>query len=91
MSSGQKNKKPKKPISPEERERRRQQRLRDLEPLLFSREQVAHLLNCSVATVQRLEKKHLLDPIKLDKECPTGKTHYQRDQVHALASGEGRS
>lgn len=75
-------------VPSEELERRRRQRLLGVQPLLYTRAQTARVLAVSEATVQRLEKKRLLDPVKLDRESPTGKTHYRCEQVHALASGE---
>jgi hypothetical protein len=63
---------------------------RDLRPapLLYDRSQTAALLNCSVATLLRLEKARLLTAHKLFPNSPTGKTFYAATQVHALAGSE---
>jgi hypothetical protein len=55
--------------------------------LLYSREHVAKLYGCSVATVIRLEKSGRLDPVKL--RGPGSVTHYRASQVRALAETGG--
>ena len=57
-------------------------------PLLYDRSQTSALLNCSVATLLRLEAAGRLQAIKLFPNSPTGKTFYAAPQVHALAGGE---
>lgn len=71
-----------------EKARRPQQRqgaLATLQPLLYRRAQVQRLLNCSRATLLRLEKKGRLVPIKLDPQAPTAMTFYTAANVHTLA------
>lgn len=55
--------------------------------LLFTRTQTARLLNVSIATLQRLEKKGVLTPIKLNRSTPSAMTHYRAKQVYELAAG----
>ena len=56
-------------------------------PLLHTRAQAARLLNCSTATLIRLENQGALRAVKLNKESPTACTYYRRDDLIALASG----
>ena len=54
-------------------------------PLLHTRAQASRLLNCSVATLQRLEKSGTLSPIKLNKQSPAAQVYYAHEQLLALA------
>jgi len=56
-------------------------------PLLYTRRETAALLNCSEATLLRLEKLGRLTPHKLNP-TPLGKTYYSSVEIHALAGGE---
>jgi hypothetical protein len=56
-------------------------------PLLHSRAQAARLLNCSTATLIRLERQGTLRRVKLNKASPTACTYYRRDDLIALAAG----
>ncbi len=58
-------------------------------PLLHTRQQASRLLNCSIATLQRLEKAGVLTPVKLNKQSASGMTYYGHAQLLALASGGG--
>jgi hypothetical protein len=55
--------------------------------LLHTRAQAARLLNCSTATLIRLENMGTLRAVKLNKESRTACTYYRRDDLIALASG----
>ncbi len=84
---------PRKKLSAEERARRREQRQRELaslypRPLLYPRAHVARLLNCSVATITRLEKKGVLTPIRLDKDAPTAPVFYSDENLRALIGSD---
>jgi hypothetical protein len=57
-----------------------------VKPLLYTRKETAALLNCSEATLLRLEKLGRLTPHKLNPS-PLGKTFYSSVQIHALAGG----
>jgi hypothetical protein len=69
------------------RARQRQQSLAAVEQLLYSRRQTAHVLgDISIATVQRVEKRGLLDIVRL-AGSPTGAVFHRARQVHELAEG----
>ena len=53
-------------------------------PLLYTRKETAALLNCSEATLLRLEKLGRLTALKLNPS-PLGKTYYTSTEIHALA------
>jgi MerR HTH family regulatory protein len=55
------------------------------EPLLHTRQQASRLLNCSITTLQRLEKAGVLKPVKLNK--PSGQTFYRHHDLVVLATG----
>lgn len=77
-------------VSAREQARRTQQREQSLaavQQLLYSRRQTARVLGgISVATVQRLENKGLLDKVRL--AGGNGQVFNKAAQVHALAGGE---
>lgn len=58
----------------------------DVRPLLYTRSQTAQALNCSVATVIRLEQAGQLTKIRLDPRKPTAEVRHRVSEVHALAS-----
>jgi|tagenome__1003787_1003787.scaffolds.fasta_scaffold17460126_1 hypothetical protein len=60
----------------------------EVPPLLHTRQQASRLLNCSVATLQRLEKSGALTPVKLNKRSPSAQTFYKRSDLLALVGGE---
>jgi hypothetical protein len=79
------------PISETEKSRRsrqREQQLAAVETLLYTRIQTAKVLNCSLATVIRLENAGLLDKVKL-AGSRNGKVYHRASQVHALAAARG--
>jgi hypothetical protein len=56
--------------------------------LLYSREQVCHLLGgVHRATVVRMEESGRLRPVRLNPGKPTAKVFYRRDDVLALIEG----
>jgi len=83
-------------ISPRERARRtqrrkqqREQSLATIEQLLYSRAQTARALgSVSIATVQRMEKRGLLNIVRI-AGTPKGKgaVFHRAEQVRALAKG----
>jgi hypothetical protein len=90
ISPRQQPRRKRRPISEHEQTRRAQQReqsLAAIEPLLYSRRQTARVLgNISVATIQRLEARGVLDKIRL-AGSPNGAVYHRAEQVHALAEG----
>jgi hypothetical protein len=56
--------------------------------LLYTRQQTARLLNCSIMTVMRLEQRGALKPIKLSPG-PMSKTYHRAKDVHALVEQGG--
>jgi hypothetical protein len=69
------------------RTRQRQQSLAAVEQLLYSRRQTAKALGgISIATVQRLEARGLLDKVRLAGSA-NGAVFHRASQVHALAEG----
>jgi hypothetical protein len=52
--------------------------------LLYTRQQTARLLSCSIMTVMRLEQRGVLDLVKLSPG-PAAKGYNKARQVHALA------
>ncbi len=89
MSPNPKKKTPRR-ISEREQSRRagqRKQSLAAVERLLYTRLQTAHVLGgISVASVQRLENKGLLDKVRL--AGGNGQIFNKAAQVHALAEGD---
>jgi len=76
------------PISETEKARRarqREQSLAAVEQLLYTRIQTAKVLNCSVATVQRMENSGKIDKVKL-AGSPNGKVFHRASQVRELAA-----
>ena len=56
--------------------------------LLYSREQARRALGgVSIATLQRLEARGLLKPVRLNKGSPTAKVFYRVSDLAALAQG----
>jgi hypothetical protein len=52
-------------------------------PLLYSRAQLARLLSCSVATIQRMERQKLLKPVRLTRS-KVGQCYFRREDVLEL-------
>lgn len=76
-----------------EREHRRAQPGRqqqcELEPLLYNRAQVALLLNRSIATIRRLERRGILRGIRLDPGAgPNAPVMYRAADIRALVGSE---
>lgn len=92
--SPEKTKKTRRRISPEQLARRtqkrkqsREQSLASVEQLLFSRAQTAKALgDVSIATIQRMEARGLLDIVRI-AGTPKGRgaVFHRAEQVHALA------
>jgi len=61
----------------------------DVRRLLYTRSQTAQALNCSVATVIRLERAGRLTKVRLDPRKPSAEVRHRVDEVEALARGEG--
>jgi hypothetical protein len=60
---------------------------RNLNALIYPRRLAAELLNCSIATLWRLERQGRLRPIKLSAS-PTANTFYARADIEALIGGD---
>jgi len=78
-------------ISEEEKGRRADQRrasLAAVRPLLYPRAIAARMLNCSTATLIRLEESGGLTAIKLNKKSPSAMTYYAHAELVALAGGD---
>jgi hypothetical protein len=80
-------------MSPEKQSRRarREQSITAIEQLLYTRAQTARALgNISIATVQRMENRKLLDKVRI-AGTPKGKgaVFHRAEQVRALARGAG--
>lgn len=77
-------------ISPDQQARRaqkREQSLAAVEQLLYSRAQTAKALgDVSIATVQRMENRKLLDVVRI-AGSPKGAVFHRAEQVRALAKG----
>jgi hypothetical protein len=58
----------------------------DVRRLLYTRKQSAQALNCSVATVIRLENAGRLTKVRLDPTKPTAEVRHRVSEVEALAS-----
>jgi hypothetical protein len=56
--------------------------------LLYTRQQTAELLSCSVMTVIRLEARGVLKGLRLNLDSDKGRVYHRADDVHALA-GKG--
>ena len=73
------------------RQQQREQSLAAVPQLLYTRRQTARCLGgVSVATVQRLENKGVLDKVRL-AGSPNGQVFNKAEQVHALAQGGGHA
>jgi hypothetical protein len=59
-----------------------------MQPLLFTRQQVAKLLNVSVMTVIRMEADSRLQAVKLNTGV-TARTYYRSADVYALVERRG--
>ncbi len=60
-------------------------------PIIYTRLHVAALLGVSVSTVQRIEARGRLRPLKLSGS-QAGRTHYRAEEVERLLNlGRGRA
>ncbi len=72
---------------PRKTNRRDQQSVASVERLLYSRTQTAHALGgISIATVQRIERRGLLDKVR-PAGSPKGAVFHRAEQVRKLAEG----
>jgi hypothetical protein len=72
------------PLAEAERERRAEQRQRSLAPpsLLYTRAQSAARLNCSTASIVRMEARGQIDIVRF---CKNGTVYHRREQIDRLA------
>jgi Helix-turn-helix domain len=58
----------------------------DQRPLLYTRQQVARMLNCSVMTVQRMEQDGRLRSFKLMPDVENARVYIKASDIYALIS-----
>jgi hypothetical protein len=61
-----------------------QTRVAPLPALLYTRQQVAELLSCSVMTVMRMEMRGVLQGLRLTPGTDKARVYFRASDVHAL-------